>query len=235
MTEAPQILHDSSEYLVISKPAFWVVNEAATAHGNQTVQMWINSNFDFPLAHDSTHRNGIVHRLDKETSGVLLVAKTLKSFENLQRQFLERTTSKTYKALVHGRLTGGGTVTMPIARNTKNRTKFGVSLIGREAETKFELVKVYTRQKGEDYSELLLYPKTGRTHQIRVHMNYIHHPIVSDPLYLGKGLLTNDKKWCSRMFLHAFKLSFNDPQTSESVTVEAPLPHDLAEALSSMK
>ncbi len=235
MTVLPQILHDTNDYFVVSKPAFWVVNDAATAHGNQTVQNWISNNFDFPLAHDTAHRNGIVHRLDKETSGVLLIAKTYQAFEDLQNQFLERTTSKVYKALVHGKLLGGGTVTMPIARSTKNRTKFGVSLIGREAETKFEVTHVYSKQKGDDYSELLLYPKTGRTHQIRVHMHYIHHPIVSDPLYLGKGLLLKDNEWCSRMFLHAFKLTFHDPSTRKEITVEAPLPDDLAQALRSMK
>lgn len=235
MTVLPQILHETDDFIAISKPAFWVVNEAATAHDNQTVQNWIHSNFDFPLAHDTSHRNGIVHRLDKETSGVLLVAKTLSAIENLQHQFSERTTSKVYKALVHGKLLSGGTITMPIARNTRNRTKFGVSLIGREAETKFEVVNLYSKQKGDDYSELLLYPKTGRTHQIRVHMHYIHHPIVSDPLYLGKGLLLKDNVWCDRMFLHAFKLTFHDPKTGGEITVEAPLPHDLAEVLQSMK
>lgn len=235
MTEDPQVLLETDSFLAISKPAFWVVNEAATAHGNMTVQNWIDSRYDFQLAHDSLHRNGIVHRLDKETSGVLLIAKTIDSFQNLQSQFAARSTEKVYRALVHGALSSGGTITVPIARNTKNRTKFGVSPLGREAQTKFELVRVYSKKKGESYSEILLYPKTGRTHQIRVHMSYIHHPLVSDPLYVGEKLLFQDKMWCSRMFLHAKSLSFLDPDSNTQRTIEAPLPTDLAQALQSVE
>lgn len=235
MSDAPEILQETNEYLAINKPAFWVVNDSATAHGNQTVQDWVSHNFDFELAQDSAHRNGIVHRLDKETSGVLLIAKTIQSFEALQKQFAGRETKKTYVALVHGELPGGGTVTAPIARMPKNRTKFGVSPLGREAQTKFELNHVYKKNNNDLYSFITLFPKTGRTHQIRVHMSHIKHPIVSDPLYVGRKTILNDNEWCPRMFLHAQSLTFLDPVSNEERTVTAPLPSDLAHALKIVK
>lgn len=215
-----------------------VVNRAKSVKV-PTLQDWVASNFDFPLAKNEEFRNGVVHRLDKETSGVLVLAKTEEAFKELQRQFKERETGKTYLALAHGDLnTQEGKITAPVGRLPWNREKFGVLAGGREAETSYKVLNRYKKSNGkqEEILTLLeLYPKTGRTHQIRVHLKSIHHPIVSDPLYAGRKTARKDRLWCERLFLHAFKLSFKDPETRDRVEVEAPLPEDLNLVLTSLQ
>ncbi len=227
----PEVLLDTATILAINKPAGWVVNDSKTAHGNPTVQDWVSKNFDFPLSQNTELRNGIVHRLDKETSGVLLIAKKDNVFHALQKQFADRETNKTYTALVHGKLVSGGTINAPIMRMPKNRTRFGVLPEGRPAKTVFQATKNFIYENKE-YSLITLFPQTGRTHQLRVHMAYIHHPIVADPLYGGRSGVEKDKLISERMFLHAASLSFEDPVTGEEVTVDAPLPPDLTKTLS---
>lgn len=229
----PTILLETASFLAINKPAGWVVNESNTAHGNPTVQSWIEKNFTFPLSQDSSLRNGIVHRLDKQTSGVLLIAKTKAVFEALQKQFADRIPKKTYQALVHGTLTGGGTINAPIMRNPMNRTRFAVLPNGRPAISEYKVIQTWGKGNNT-YSLLDVMPQTGRTHQIRVHLSHIKHPVVSDPLYAGRKTLRRDLEWCPRMFLHAASLTFQEPTKHTPLTVVAPLPDDLLGASQSL-
>jgi len=184
---------------------------------------------------DFTQRSGIVHRLDKETSGVLLIAKTPEAFVELQRQFKDRETEKVYMGLVHGKVEPEkGEIDAPIGRNPRVRTKFAVIDSGREAVTSYNVLANFSSRDPERrlksattpeaFSLVEFYPKTGRTHQIRVHAKHIGHPIVSDYLYAGRKTTRNDRKWCPRLFLHAAKLSFTHPAAKKSMAVEAPLP-----------
>ena len=184
-----------------------------------------NSDFEF------SNRAGIVHRLDKETSGILLVAKNPQAFENLQKQFKERKVKKTYVALVHGKVEPSeGEINVPVGRLPWNRKRFGVLAGGREAVTKYKVLssKYYvSRGKREALTFIELYPQTGRTHQIRVHLKYFGHPIFADPLYAGRKTARNDRKFLPRIFLHASRISFLHPKTHESVTFESKLPEEL--------
>lgn len=227
------VVFENENFLAINKPAGWVVNDSKTAHGNPTVQNWVSTNYDFEIANSDELRNGIVHRLDKETSGVLLIAKNEVALKNLQSQFEARTVQKEYQTLVHGKLIGGGTITGAIARMPKQRTRFGVMVGGREAETQFTVDKKLSGDGGE-YSLLTARPKTGRTHQIRVHFSHVNHPVVSDPIYGGKHTYQRDKVWCPRLFLHAKKITIQEPITGEALVIEAPIPQDLQSALSTL-
>ncbi len=230
---SPSILLETETFFALNKPAGWVINDSLTAHGNPTIQTWVEENLSSEVAKNSELRNGIVHRIDKETSGVLLVAKTADALTALQTQFSERLIQKTYMALVHGELSGGGTIDAPIGRMSKNRMRFGVTADGRPAQTAYKVISV---EKGkEPYSLLELTPKTGRTHQLRVHLAHIKHPIVSDPLYVGRKTNRRDRAWCPRLFLHAASLTCVDPGTQKEVTISAPLPQDLEGALHSLR
>lgn len=168
----------------------------------------------------------LVHRLDKDTSGLLLLAKTEKALENLQEQFSGREVKKEYLALVHGQITESRLIDAPIMRNPKIYNKFVVDKDGKLAATRFEPVKIF-----DNYTLIKCFPLTGRTHQIRVHLKYINHPIVSDFQYAGRKIYKLDSEWCPRQFLHAAKIGFYHPETKEWVEFESPLPKDLEEAL----
>ena len=231
----PQIIFQDDSLMVISKPA-GVVTDKAVTNKDKTIQDWVEENFDHELAKDFEHRNGIVHRLDKDTSGVLVVAKTVKAYEELQRQFKDRETGKTYVALVHGKVSPPspkameGVIDAPVGRLPWNRMRFGVYPGGKPAKTKYYVSSIM--QHGEEKFTLLeLHPETGRTHQLRVHLKHIGHPIVSDPFYAGRKTARNDQKWCPRLFLHAKSLEFKHPETGEHLKFEAPLPQDLQNVL----
>ncbi len=231
----PKILFEDEELLAINKPAGMTVNRAETTRGEETVQDWLKNNFNFPLASLSNLRNGIVHRLDKETSGILLIAKTSRAFEDLQRQFKERKIKKKYLALAHGKVEPlQGIIQASISRNPFDRKKFGVFLGGREARTNYE-VKKYYHLNDENYSFLDLAPTTGRTHQIRVHLKFIGHPIVADKKYVGRKTLRKDLAWCPRLFLHATFLSFTQPKNHQKITLNSELPSDLRVAMMKLK
>ena len=215
--------------MVINKPA-GIVTDKAVTNKNKTVQDWVEENFDHELARDFEHRNGIVHRLDKDTSGVLVIAKTVDAYEELQRQFKDRETGKTYVALVHGKVDGEGEIEAPVGRLPWNRMRFGVYPGGKPAKTKYKVLGMKNRVS-EEYTLLELHPETGRTHQLRVHLKHIGHPIVSDAFYAGRKTARNDQKWCSRLFLHAKSLEFKHPETGEVVQYEAQLPPDLQSVL----
>jgi 23S rRNA pseudouridine1911/1915/1917 synthase len=233
--DSPKIIYQDGEVLVLDKPSGWVTNDSSTTLNQNTIQTWIRTNHKSLITNHLEFRDGVVHRLDKETSGILVVAKTVEAFTNLQKQFKERKVEKEYMALVHGkpRETGVGKIDAPVGRLPWRRDRFGVLLGGREAVTYFKIIKVISH-KSEAYSLLQLQPKTGRTHQIRIHLKHIGHPIVGDEFYAGRKTAKNDRTWCPRLFLHAVKIKFLHPKTFNQVEFESPLPDDLTDILKSI-
>lgn len=234
----PKIVSEDDSVMIITKPSGWITNEAITTKNQPVVQTWIKKNFNFPIFSEPKMRHGIVHRLDKETSGILIVAKTETAFTNLQKQFKDREVNKVYLALSHGKvLEDKGIIEAPVGRLPWRRDRFGVLPSGRKAKTNYKVVKRYKSGKKEknpllsDYTLLEVYPKTGRTHQIRIHLKYIGHPIVSDDFYAGRKTARSDRKWCQRLFLHAKSISFIHPKTKKPTTFKSKLPSDLKEAL----
>lgn len=237
-----KVIYEDSDILVLDKPAGITVNRSDTTRGEETVQDWIEKNLKLKTPNlkgneetDFYKRSGIVHRIDKETSGILLVAKNIESFEGLQRQFKERLIEKTYLALVHGKVIPEvGEISVPVGRLPWNRKKFGVLAGGREAVTKYKVLSILylvSGKKEEPMSLLELYPKTGRTHQIRVHLKYFNHPIFADFLYAGRKTARDDRKVLNRVFLHAHKISFTHPVTNKQISLESPLPEELAKII----
>lgn len=241
----PRILFEDESLLVLDKPSGVTVNRSDTTTGEETVQDWVENKLKVQieklpvdLGSDFYKRGGIVHRLDKETSGVLLIAKTEEAFVNLQTQFKKRSIKKTYIALVHGSLIPTeGEISVPVGRLPWNRKRFGVVAGGRESQTFYKVLETFpnpaSKQK-EILSLLKLYPQTGRTHQIRVHLKYFNHPIFGDFLYAGRKTSRDDKKFVNRVFLHAAKISFQHPLKGEVITFESPLPSDLLQFLASL-
>lgn len=269
MSSDPKIVYEDGEVLVLEKPAGMVVNRGQTVKG-PTLQDWVLDYLSSVLPKGSDpnigDRAGIVHRLDRETSGLLIVAKTTAAFDNLQAQFKNRQVKKEYVALVHGKVAErSGTIEEKIGRVGKFG-KFGVVKEGREAKTGYEVQSVlqasgakphlrgvvwlssgshlegeipelsrsrlnYLKHHAVDYTLLALFPQTGRTHQIRVHLKSIGHPVVADPLYAPRKLLRFDLLWCPRLFLHAAKISFTHPVSGKTVTLSSDLPKDLKDAI----
>jgi 23S rRNA pseudouridine1911/1915/1917 synthase len=244
----PHILYEDAEMLAVEKPSGMTVNRASTTENDETLQDWIEKRYLFTKENKKTHkeeydpvwefnnRSGIVHRIDKETSGILLIAKNVASFINLQKQFKERHIKKTYIALVHGIIVPQeGEINTPIGRLPFNRMRFGVIAGGRESKTLYKTLQVYTvnyEKYKENVTLVKLFPQTGRTHQIRVHLKHINHPIFSDALYSGRKTARNDRKLLSRLFLHAEKISFLHPKTHTLIELQSELPKDLQDFLS---
>jgi 23S rRNA pseudouridine1911/1915/1917 synthase len=223
----PKIIFQDECLFVIDKPAGWIVNEADTTTTQPVLQTWLRSNFQYPISNDQLLRSGIVHRLDKETSGILLIAKTKEAFERLQSEFKNREVKKTYVALLHGRIVPEeGEITANVGRLPWRRDRFGVLPGGRESATLYKVYKYY-----DGYSLVEFFPKTGRTHQIRIHAKYIGHPVVSDEFYAGRKTARNDRKWCPRLFLHATSIKFIHPTTGQEVEYKSELSEELTVAL----
>lgn len=243
MVEAPVVLYQDDILLVLNKPSGLTVNRSDTTSKEITVQDFVEEylqiqnkskiqNLDFEF----WSRAGIVHRIDKETSGILLVAKTPLSFSNLQSQFKERVVKKTYLALSHGKiLPEEGEINVSVGRLPWNRTHFGVVAGGREAVTFYKAISYFPWNRNDFLTLVELYPRTGRTHQLRVHLQYLHHPIFSDPLYVGRKQNKDDRKYLSRLFLHASKISFLHPESKKSVSFESPLPEELSKMLAGLE
>ncbi len=235
----PQVIFQDDNFVVINKPAGMIVNNADTSRSEYTVQDWVlekqgTDNRGQGTESEFEKRGGIVHRLDKETSGALIVALNSQSFDFIQKQFKERIVKKEYLALVHGKLVSEGEINVPIGRLPWNRMRFGVIPQGRESYTKFKTIAHKELREGRSFEELSLvevYPQTGRTHQIRVHMQYAGHPIYADSLYAGRKTFARDRKHLLRHFLHASKISFVSPTTEKKVTFVAPLTSELVDFL----
>ncbi len=236
----PEILFEDDFILVVNKPAGLIVNKADTSVGQPTLQEWIEKKIGV-VSNESSEflsRSGIVHRLDKETSGVIVVAKDEETFLELQRQFKSREVEKTYEALVHGKVTPTeGEVNAPIGRLPWDRKKFGVIAEGRESKTIYKVLKEFSTRIGKKEEKLTLvnvYPKTGRTHQIRVHFKYLGFPIFSDSTYAGRKTARDDRKLLTRHFLHAKKIKIVHPKRGESMEFEASLPTELVDFIASL-
>lgn len=237
------IIYEDESLVVIDKPPGLVVNQSESA-GVNTVQEWAKAKLKDTLVlphweasekgQNFYNRAGIVHRLDKDTSGILLIARTPPVFSKLQSQFFERTVSKKYLALVMGRVSPErGTVRAPIGRLPWKRTRFGVLPDGREAETTFAVVDYYKKEKNM-FTLLSVTPFTGRTHQIRVHLSYLGHPIVGDALYGGRKR-EERALFSPRQFLHASYLRFTHPKKEKEMEFTSPLPSDLQTVLASLE
>lgn len=227
----PKIIFQDEYLFVVDKPAGWIVNEADTTTTQPVVQKWIREHYEYPLKGNVEMRDGIVHRLDKETSGILLIAKTEDSFLKLQKAFKERQIEKTYLALCHSKVEPvEGEVIAEVGRLPWRRDRFGVVPGGRASHTNYKLIKFYKGDRG-GYSLVEFYPKTGRTHQIRIHAKHIGHALVADEFYAGRKTARNDRKWCPRLFLHASAIKFNHPETNKLVEYYSPLPEDLSKVL----
>lgn len=214
------IVYEDDDVIVINKPQGMVVHPAPGHDEHTLVNALL---YHCPLSTiNGTFRPGIVHRIDKDTSGLLMIAKNDKAHRSLAKQLKDKTNIREYVALVHGRIAEDeGTINAPIGRSLKDRKKQAVVKDGRNAVTHFEVLKRY-----RDYTLVKCILETGRTHQIRVHMKYICHPLVGDPLYGPKKTIKGNGQ-----FLHAGKLGFVHPTTGKLLIFEAPLPKIFQECL----
>ena len=227
------IVFEDDALVVINKPAGLVVHPAAGAPSG-TLANALTFHFGKLSAHAGATRPGIVHRLDRDTSGLLVVAKTDAAHEHLADQFRAREVFKSYVALVHGRVTEeGGRVEEPIARDPRQRTRMAVVRGGRPALSLYRVRRPYER-----FTLLDVQIKTGRTHQIRVHLAHLKHPVVGDKIYNGgrDGTISDVRiraaiRAMGRQFLHAERLGFRHPRTGETLRFDAPLPAELAQML----
>lgn len=277
------ILYEDQDILVLNKTAGVVVNQAQTNKG-LSIQEWfvqqglakllskanwqalVPANFDANYGTPEetfNRRQGLVHRLDKNTSGALLLAKNPGALVNLLSQFKQRLTQKIYHCLVHGKpQVPEGFINAPLARSSKDRKKFAVVAGGRTASTHYQLIKEYRSEKliqhlikqgfknsglssqekklleaknlrmyQSGFALIACQPKTGRTHQIRVHMKHLGHALVGDSTYTGKKRAKTDAIWCPRQFLHAMSLEFSHPRTGKKTIIKAPLALDLQAVL----
>ncbi len=209
------IVYEDEDIIVINKPKNMVVHKGAGNTNSTLVNalLYHTPNISKLCGED---RPGIVHRLDKDTTGLIVVAKSDLAYENLSTQLKDRTVKKIYFALVHGGFSKEiGIIDSPIGRNKKNRLKQAVCLDGRPAITEYEVIK-----KLEKYSLVKVKIKTGRTHQIRVHLKSINNPIVGDELYGTKS----DKYKKYGQFLHAKTLGFTHPRTGKYIEFDSKLP-----------
>lgn len=233
--EKPKIIFEDNSLLILNKPSGYIVNSSVTTTSQPVIQDWLYKNFDYSISKDVNLRSGIVHRLDKETSGILVVAKTKKAFRGLQQQFKAREVKKTYLCLVHGKIEVlKGSIEVPVGRLPWRRDRFGVIPGGRESKTDY-LVKEYFKKTDELFSLVECYPKTGRTHQIRIHLKYINYPIVGDEFYAGRKTSVRDRLWCPRLFLHASGIFLTNPETKKEINFNIDLPEDLKDALFSLE
>jgi 23S rRNA pseudouridine1911/1915/1917 synthase len=229
-----EVLYADDDVIVINKGVGLVVHPGA---GNPSGTL-LNALLHFDPKLAEVPRAGLVHRLDKETTGAMVIARNLKAHTALVEQLAERDVHRQYLAVVVGVLVAGGTVDAPIARHPRDRIRMAVVENGRPAVTHY---RVRERFRGHSLLECRL--ETGRTHQIRVHMAHLRHPIVGDPLYGGplklpKGAsaeLVEALRGFRRQALHAERLEFSHPRSGETVSFSAPLPPDTAELLTRLR
>ena len=228
-------VYEDTNLMVINKPAGLIVHQKNETDTQPSLVDWVVEHYPaladvgepFVASGFKCPRAGIVHRLDKETSGLILVAKSDEAFYYLKKQFQEHTIQKSYMALVYGRpAVSPGVIDAPLGRVGMKRTTRleGTKLIdGKASVTIYESVKFF-----EKYTLVSVMPKTGRTHQIRVHLKSINCPIAGDTVYAPKGW--QPPTGLDRLFLHAYKLSFTTPD-NKSLTIECDLPPELQKVL----
>lgn len=239
-----EILYEDDDILIINKKAGMVVHPGAGNPHNTLINALL---FHFPLLKE-VDRAGIVHRLDKETSGALIIAKNAHSQKDLQAQFAQRTVLRQYHALVVGRLISGQAINMPIGRNPHNRLKmrvFSTQNMGEESgdEGKEAITHIRVLERFREHTLLQCELETGRTHQIRVHLQHIHHPIVGDLTYGGrlkipKQFLPKSEtilREFKRQALHAYKVGFTHPKTKAYHAIKAPYPKEFINLIKAMR
>lgn len=218
------IIHEDDDLIVLSKPAGMVVHPSQ-GHPSKTIVNALLFHTKFLSDIGGVLRPGIVHRLDKLTSGLMIVAKNDRAHRNLAKQFKEKSVKKIYLALVNGRIKEDeGEINAPIGRSRSNRKKMSVITGGKEAITKFKVLKRY-----KNFTLVEVRPITGRTHQIRVHLSYIGNPVVGDTQYRRRRIYKDLK--LERQFLHATKLEFNHPKDGKRISFKDDLPEDLKNVL----
>ena len=228
------IVFEDDDIIVVNKPVGLVTHPGA---GNWTGTL-ANAllHFDSNLA--NLDRVGIVHRLDKNTSGLMVVARSELAQKNLVEQLQTHSVSREYSAIVYGHMISGGTVDEPIGRDPKDRIKQAVVEDGKDAVTHYRVIDRFAH-----HTHVKAILETGRTHQIRVHMSYIDHPLIADPMYGGKirfpkkadEQLKNVLKGFKRQALHAKKLTLTHPISGEEMSWKAPLPQDLQDLLKALQ
>ncbi|HBA64574.1 MAG TPA: 23S rRNA pseudouridine(1911/1915/1917) synthase RluD [Methylococcaceae bacterium] len=228
------IVYEDESLLIINKPAGLVVHPAV---GNWTGTLQ-NALLNHVPSLETLPRAGIVHRIDKETSGLLMVAKTLPAHNSLVKQLQERSIEREYLAITKGRIIAGATIDEPIGRHPTDRKRYAIRQTGKDAVTHYRVVERFAR-----HTLIRVKLETGRTHQIRVHMAYVHFPLVGDPVYGGRFQLPPD---CSeqleielrafkRQALHAEKLGLLHPETQEYCEWIQPLPDDMIRLLAALR
>lgn len=219
------IVYQDSDLAVINKPQGMVVHPSA-GHPNHTLVNALLYHLDDLSTINDVVRPGIVHRIDKDTSGLLMVAKNDHAHESLAKQLKDKTSLRKYVALVHGNISHEkGTITAPIGRSKVNRKMQAVIEDGKPAVTHFTVLERF-----DQFTLVELQLETGRTHQIRVHMQYIGFPLAGDPVYGSKKTLKGNGQ-----FLHAKLLGFTHPTTGENMVFEAPLPALFEETLKKLR
>ena len=230
------ILYEDDDLLVINKPAGLVVHPAA---GNPAGTL-LNGLLHHDPSLETLPRAGIVHRLDKDTSGLLVVARSQRAHKQLVEMLQQRDIHREYRTIVQGRMVAGGTVDEPIGRHPTQRKKMAV-LYSESAKPAMTDYRVLERFRAHCLLQVKLH--SGRTHQIRVHMAHIRHPVVGDPLYGGRlqipagcsEALREALRSFRRQALHAFRLGFEHPATGEWIEWEAPVPDDMEQLLSVLR
>lgn len=228
------IVYEDEQLLVINKSANMVVHPAA---GNYSGTM-LNALLHYAPELEAVPRAGIVHRLDKETSGLLVVARTLQAQKLLVEQLQARSFLREYDAIVHGYITAGNTINQPIGRHPVNRKRMAVNSNGKAAITHYRLSERYRL-----HTKLTVKLETGRTHQIRVHMAYINHPLLGDPVYGGRFKIppASDESFVEalknfrRQALHARHLGLIHPATNEYIEWEVDVPPDMVDLQNTLR
>ncbi len=228
------IVYEDEHLIIINKPVGLIVHPGA---GNPQHTL-LNALLNHDQKLEQVPRAGIVHRLDKDTSGLLVIARTPQSHTSLVKQLQARDIHREYVTVVSGTLTAGGTIEQAIGRHPKHRTRMAVVRNGREAITHYRIIK-----KFRHHTQLQVNLETGRTHQIRVHMTWFHHPIVGDAVYgskkqLVKGMDPELAKIITafpRQALHARAIELNHPQRNEMMAWQAPIPKDMVGLISALE
>ncbi len=228
------IVFEDDDLIVINKPAGLVMHPAV---GNQAGTL-LNALLHHDPALANIPRAGIVHRLDKDTTGLLVVARTLSSQKYLVEQLQEREISREYQAIVHGTMVAGSTVEAPIGRHPVDRKRMAVNHNGKHATTHYRVAEKFRLHTHVDVKL-----ETGRTHQIRVHMTHLKHALVGDPVYGGRlripphatEALDKNLRYFKRQALHAIRLTLSHPGSGEIVSWHVPLPNDMVNLLNALR
>ena len=221
---AIQIVYEDADLIAVNKPAGMAVHPSP-GHARSTLVNAVLAHCDDLSGVGGVTRPGIVHRLDKDTSGIILIAKNDEAHRGLANALKDRSVEKLYVALVDGVPSPAeGVIDAPIARDPRNRQRMGIVAGGREAVTAYRITERF-----DGASLLDVRPRTGRTHQIRVHLAAIGHPIVGDAVYGRRSPLL------ARQFLHALRIDFDHPRTGQRLTLEAALADDLQRALTALR